>query len=182
MKIQIVLTAVMSALLCGCGPDPRIAKQQEQITSLSNQIAELQTRLAKTEDNEAADARAIVPMFDLVHHNDTNSIWMSDQVLHLTLQAGEQSWRVQQITNYLGARFMKATALPAEFSDPTKYDQATGLPIMRPAANVAPGELPADVAAAIRADAERMYPTDYNMQLFHIKDQTEAWHKLNGGQ
>jgi hypothetical protein len=39
--------------------------------------------------------------------------------------------------------------------------------------------MPADVAAQIRANAERQWPGDYTMQESEIRWQTEAWHKLH---
>ena len=66
-------------------------------------------------------------------------------------------------------------SIPADFSH-YHIDMTTGLPVL----NTNPSsQMPADVAAAIRADAERRYPTDFDMQLFVIKKQTEAWHKLH---
>ena len=40
-------------------------------------------------------------------------------------------------------------------------------------------QMPASVAAQIRADAEAQFPNDYEEQVFIIKQQTEAWYKLH---
>ena len=36
-----------------------------------------------------------------------------------------------------------------------------------------------EIAAAIRADAIKVYPADFSMQEFRIRQQTEAWQKLS---
>lgn len=42
-----------------------------------------------------------------------------------------------------------------------------------------PRQIPPSVLAQIRADAEREWPGNFDMQEFRIKQQTEAWHRLN---
>ena len=43
------------------------------------------------------------------------------------------------------------------------------------------GGVPANVAAQIRSAAEEHWGTDYEMVNWQIKNETEAWLKLNGG-
>lgn len=38
--------------------------------------------------------------------------------------------------------------------------------------------MPADVLLTIRTEAQRRYPADFEMQAWVIKNQVEAWHKL----
>ena len=61
-----------------------------------------------------------------------------------------------------------------------KQSRPASRPASTPAAPVNKDGIPMDVYNGIVATAKRKYPTDYDMQRFIIKQQSEAWLNVNG--
>jgi septal ring factor EnvC (AmiA/AmiB activator) len=140
---------------CSCSkPDPRITQQQTQITHLNQRLDLLSDQLDAALKANATTLASVTNLEGWVKINSDMLVQDNQEIADL--EAAAAQWR----TNHPSTR-APARLLP-------RIDPETGQTIM-----------PADVAAQIRADAERRYPTDYEMQAFVIKEQTEAWHKLN---
>lgn len=129
MKIRYL--AILAVLLAGCGPDLRIQKQQDQINTLVKQVQDLQVSLDQTRHDLHAISLDMASVVDLIGSMQTNNLRGNTNAFVVALDIADLQNERMYITNFLGARFMQKyhQPLPADFSDPAKYDQATGLPL-----------------------------------------------------
>ena len=157
MKTVLILLAT-AALLCGCqkaAPDPRIAK--------------LEARISLLESNQLVDQEQINNALSLGETNVLKTHALIGGVRKLMEGESELDQRLFWLENPVN----KTGNHSADYNSRLHIDPTTGLPY--PETNT----MPAEVTAQIRAAAEREWPNDYDMQVFEIKNQTEAWQKLH---
>ena len=164
------IISVAAMLLCGCNKqDSKIAQLETRIVALENQNAELKTSC----DSLASQATNCAKSIDLIFTLVTNSVVTPfDPNAPLDVNTG--------LVNPLYHLDERVDSLSVTLSNLISSLNAAHPALIRvPVSATRPTQMPADVAAQIRAEAERRYPTDYDMQIFVIKQQTEAWQKLN---
>jgi hypothetical protein len=157
----ILLLAVM---VSGCGqkPDPRVAKFEARITALESNNAEL-FRQADNRWNDCtnllANQKSITAQ--MAGMFETNGIF-SKLVANVDYNDTMFALIESQITNLQSAQSLPRPVARQYYVAPAVH-----------------GQMPADVAAQIRAKALAKWPTDYEMQAYEIKNQTAAWHQVN---
>ena len=159
------MATLFAFALVGCGkPVPNAARYEARITALESNVTELYQRNA----NRKADITNINEMVQMIVDGSTNQLAFDAKMM-----SQDSNQQVQ-----LELQLLMIQDLQARLTNRTQstYRQPT---VYRAPQNSGPTVMPANVAATIRAEAERRYPTDYDMQNFVIKQQTEAWHKLN---
>jgi hypothetical protein len=158
--MKTILAILAAALLCGCQKsDPRDAK----ILALETTVSNLQVRMDRNRD---------IVNSNFVNNDQTFSdisAMFGTNIIALRL-LGDRLLAVEIQSSLLQFMLTNSVAKPPVRAQPY---------IARPAQPAQPGQMPADVAGEIRAMAQREWPNDYDMQLFVIKQQTEAWHKLH---
>lgn len=164
--IGITMAALFAFALVGCGKSvPNAARYEARITALESNVTELYQR----NENRKADFTnvfAIQEAMAIASSNQLNfNMEMIAQDTNQQVQLDLQLLMIENLQKQITNRAPVAYRPPAVNRAP-QY-------------NPGPTVMPANVAATIRAEAERRYPTDYDMQNFVIKQQTEAWHKLN---
>jgi hypothetical protein len=142
--------------LAGCKPkeDPRVGK--------------LETRVAELEDIIA----------DTTHRLNVHREMISNTVAGISAQA---EFALTDI-KYIQALQDDVAALSARVDVLTRSTNTTRTVtryVSVPTVAAKPNGVPAAVQQQIAAEARRRYPTDYEMQAFVIKKQTEAWLALN---
>ena len=120
-------------------------------------IAALESRVTSLEADVAAleirtDAETNTDALALADHNFLDGVYDAQTNL-----SDDVSWLLTRV----GKLEDKATAAPPI------YHSTTG------------SVMPAEVAAQIRSRAAESFPNNYDMQLFQIKQEADAWHKLN---
>jgi hypothetical protein len=172
MKTLFCLVAA-AALMCGCNskPDPKVAELERRIDSLEKLNQKLDER-EETIFEMATNTQAL-----------TMGLWGAQFTAHspmdvntgLPIPIGARTdalaERIDTISETLSNLILTLNAahpgavrqayMPAQTSPP------------------APGQMPADVAAKIRATAAEEFPNNYDMQVFAIKHETDAWYKLH---
>lgn len=160
MKTICCLLAAV-ALLCGCNqkPDPKIAKLEARIVDLESNVDHLTSRCNNQSNYE-----------DQIFSVQTN---MLAELSGMTAPDGILTKLAESNAYYDGLIALQQMEITNLLARPT----AKSAPVYyRPAQ---PGAMPAEVAAQIRAHAAERFPNDYDMQLFVIKQQSEAWYKLH---
>lgn len=151
------LCILAAALLGGCGKsatDLRIEKLETRNTALETNLAADHQRIKWLQQDGIETTSILTNLLALCHTN-------SNDIMSLAFALKAESDSSAAVFHYLTNQISRSAA--------PKY-------ISRPAQ---PAQMPADVAAQIRAEAEREWPNDYSMQLNVIKWQTEDWHKLH---
>jgi hypothetical protein len=159
-----ILAAVM--LLCGCNQnDARIRKLEQRVDVLqqsqSNSLASVETALSKMLRIVSDDQSNWQAMLPLLEKQATPEI---DPATGLPPQM---------------ATDLRVTALETQFSN--LIATINGRRATTPTQNhaTAGNGMPADVAAQIRTDAEKKWPAQYDMQVYEINKQVEAWNQLH---
>jgi hypothetical protein len=158
MKTLLCIFAA-AALLCGCSKpaaDPRIAQLETRITALESNISALQSQ---NEKQNALATNLFCLHTRLLALVQSNLVVMQDQEFELGLHETVIKSLSGLVTNLMDRLAVK---------NPQPYTR-TAQPL----------QIPADVVNGIRADAEREWPTNYDMQIYEIQKQIEAWHKLH---
>jgi hypothetical protein len=131
-KLLFALPLCLGGLLfAGCDQDPRVARQQEQISALTRQVEDLKTRvqyLSEAQDHEYATSTNLYNLVKLDEHPGFDTGWATKQILDLTVETMGCQMQLMQITNYLGVRYLRVAAAAAVLSDTNKVDPSTGLP------------------------------------------------------
>ena len=161
MKLVQICLAGICLVATGCGkPDPRTSKYEQRITALESNITELYQR----NENRRAQYREV---YDFATNTASilNSMTESNGIVTiLTTSSIEHEIKIatleRMLTNFFNSQNVKLQPRPI-------------------ARTPQPTVMPASVAAQIRAGAEKAWPGDYRMQAYEIKQQTEAWYKLN---
>ncbi len=159
MKSTFVLFVPLVLTLIGCSrapaPDPRLDQLAARLDTLQSNVTDLYER------NENRKSEFVAFRSNTIGFLETN--------LFLLKTFGEEQVGHDVRLMLLEAQLTNAWA---------RQNARTPQVIYRPAA-AAVGQIPANIVAQIRADAEQRYPTDYDMQLYIIKEQTDAWTKLH---
>ena len=187
MRRQIIsllcILTVAAALLCGCNrdakPDPKIAELETRVTKMEADLALLTIRFYAQTNLVADDSRFI----NAIYAVQTNLTNLTKQADYSTRDISGLSNRVANLetlaadvqTFQLAARRLSDRVANLE----TLAASQTTRPAPPSVQSYAPGQMPASVAAQIRADAAAQFPNDYDEQVFIIKQQTDAWHKLH---
>jgi len=160
MKNAFLLFAIIIGF-CGCTqkPDPQVAKLESQVAMLQSNVALLKMRQDNT-SNYLDWATGIIT--NLVEISATNV----NDIKVIAAYSLENDFQTKQLSGTLSNLISTLNA-----SHP---GQASFRIAQSP-----PGQMPAAVAARIRSDAQLQWPSDYEMQVYEIKKQTEAWRKLN---
>jgi hypothetical protein len=167
MKTLLCLLAA-AALLTGCNqkPDSRVAKYEQRITALESNA----TELFRQADNRWKDVTNLTAMQKSI------SVVMDDM-------AGTNGMltRLMDNTAYNETRFslLEAQVTNLWYAQAIQDKLKSAVQRQNYAAPAARGQMPAEVAAKIRAHAAEEFPKDYSMQVFMIGQETEAWRKLN---
>jgi hypothetical protein len=158
---NIIIPLAAIGLLAGCGkqqPDPRIAEMQGKITMLESNVTELYQRNENRRSTEILSTQALAMVYtnltDIAASNLVNSLYLSVDEARLTVLENQYSNLCVTINARAGVKTM---------------------PVFAPSVN----GIPSDVMAGIRAEAEKEWPTDYHMQNFVVKQQSEDWLKLH---
>ena len=156
-----LLTATLLLTGCNRAPDPRIVDLEKRIKELEarhessfdilTNLSGIVGQMSSITTTYARDMRKA--QSDLAAAT-TNAL----DVIFDRLDANTAA--IQSITNRQPIRYMPASVAPIS-GTPNR----SGLPVA--------------VHAQIVADAQRKYPTDFDMQEFVIKQQTEAYRRLH---
>lgn len=167
MKILLCLFA--ATLLCGCKPDPKMAKLEAQVADLHAQIELLKTDAAFLDMQISNCIKLSVE----VEYECTNAIAVNFNPMMIDPSTG--------LPNTLGETIYRVDTLSDTVSNLIVYINASRSSarfVSRPAP-VNNGQPPSDVVVQIRASAQHLWPNDYEMQVYEINKQVEAWRKLN---
>jgi len=175
MKTTLCILAT-AALLCGCNSsDSKSAKLEARIASLERNNIEL----FRQANNRWRDVTNIWEMEkfsddfvkDLTKTNGVlmtmeAEIFCSDNLLktvadQLIEQEDRQSATATTLSNLISTLNLSKSIPRVAATAPSR------------------GQPPADVAAQIRAAAQKLWPNDYEMQVYEINKQADAWRKLN---
>ena len=165
MKNLLCLFAV-SALLCGCQKaDPKVAALESKLNAIQTHLAALDEQLATMSSLQTNNFNMLLGIatnapFDPISATIDPATGLPNPLFQIGDRVDNLTTTVSNLIIHLnnsrsGARFTVA----------------------QPAA--APGQIPADVLAGIRADAARRHPGDFDTQIYVIKMQTEAWYRLH---
>ena len=155
MKRLLILCVL--CVLCGCNPSAsRVTKLETELAALRTELRTNVADLVERNASRKEDFTNLLGMFkaELVIVKDHDAAIDNLKLAVLAMTDVVTNVAMRQITR------------PAPAS---RYV----------AAPVSSGGIPANVMAGIRAKAEREWPGDYNMQVFVIKQETEAYQKLH---
>jgi hypothetical protein len=158
MKLIVtILTAGALAVGCSHRPDERDAK-----------IAKLETRLTDLESRYDGLNSRFTNLLDIVKQENAENIEASSK-LEAAMKEQNEHW------NSLLRLFAGLTNTTARQVTASRY-----APVQPQVSSYATKDgVPIAVYNQITAEAARRYPTDYDMQVFVIKEQTEAYRKLH---
>ena len=155
MQMMAILSAVA---LVGCDKRTDTRVYETRITALESNVMELY----QADVNRQQDFIETLHLFETFNAVNSN-------VLAVAVSQGDQlEIQLEMIYNLDKRMTNFVSAFNRTIVKPPSRVQATG-----------PKALPASVEAEIRSKAEREYPSDYSMQTYIVKWQTEAWHKMN---
>lgn len=158
MKTIFALCAL--CVLCGCNrPDPRIAKLEARIAGLENEV---RTNVTDLLERNQFRKDAISNIIEIV--KDMNSELSDHQVVLNELK-----------TDGLPILYQLRDSLT---NQPKRANYYAPTPAAKPTPAMKSG-IPLDIYNAIAADARRRYPVDFDMQVFIINQQVEAYKKLH---
>ena len=158
--IPCILAAV--ALLCGCSqkPDPRIAETGKRLDDLSARLENLASKTTLVQSNLAAailatDERAAS---QLVKINPETGLPATEAEVNAVERLEKLELQYSNLVMTVNGKIPARRVPPAQ-----NYS----------------GGMPDAVAAQIRNAAEAKWPNQYDMQVYEIKVQAEAWQKLH---
>jgi hypothetical protein len=154
-----ILAAVV--LLAGCS---RTAEQQRQAA-----------RIAELEGNDVRQLQHIIDLATLVQRDEQDFRELQTNFLSL----GESVLQQVSNTDNCAKDILHLAEIVDKLLPPARAASVRPVPAPAPATK---GGVPADVYAGIRADAQNLYPRNFDMQEFVIKQQSNAWLRLHGQQ
>lgn len=163
MKNKLIWLVLILAVCGGCGktkPDKTEAR-----------IADLEHEIVLLGSAQQAESKNVAALIGCVSELNTNIMSFSNyfDLLRDAMFIGlaKNSLAIDDLSNNMA----RITVKPAQYSS---------RPVSAPAVQKTKDGIPIDVYNGILAYARKEYPTDFHMQAFVIKDQTEAWIKING--
>lgn len=150
-----------AGLLAGCTKtaDPKITQLENRFAILESNVADLS--ISRT--NLWRDQTNIVGILARVTTQvQTNSEQLFYQNLQLEVDDIQLRFLFPAVTNLQAA-----------------FDKKSGYPVQSFQRAASPSVMPAAVAAQIRYAAQQKWPNEYDMQVYEIKKQSDAWHQLN---
>ncbi len=141
---------------CGCKPGTKVPTDHERIVTLENQIAKM-------------NAETVIARSNL-------TVWQDGLGVALKSLGEAVSQNYSNTSNDMEALKIIALQMQATLSRPAQAQtRLVPLPIPRQTRD----GVPLVTYNTIRADAERRYPTDFDMQEYIIKQQITAYKRLN---
>lgn len=154
MKTALLLTITVT-VLCGCKPQQNF---EQRFWDLEHRCAQLENQNTNLLQQLGALAASL----------------QSTNAAHGAAIA-DSEFRISNLVSELNRLDdMMRTNLPA-----VRYQMAVQAAVPQKAATALKNGVPAEVYKTIRAEAALRYPTDWDMQEFVVRQQIEAWQKLN---
>jgi len=160
--LVIIIGAAMLAVGCSHKPDARDAK----IAKLESRVSELEVRCDGLKDSFTN----LLSVCQKMNAEDSESMVKIAALVQKDQDDMEAKW--EALIPMLAAL---TNPLPRQATAPRPYYPAQP----QPSAYATKDGVPIAVYNQIAAEAARRYPTDYDMQVFVIKEQVEAYLKLH---
>jgi len=155
-----LLVFIAVAVLCGC----KNANQEKKITALEQRVKQLEEHVEVWSEGLSGLQTNTIQSLMLAESQQTNFDAMGTRMLEQALRIDDISATVDRLAvMFTNKRPPQVVYVP----QPAARQSAT------------PGGIPADVMREITAEAVRRYPTDFEMQEFVIRKQTESYRHLH---
>lgn len=149
-----ILVITTAALLCGCGKPTATPQSDPRLELIEVRLAALETNITelylRNDNRKAMESNILSVQGDMLETMEK----YSDGIKRIGVAMTNASVALDSLQLVL-----------------------TNLSQPRPATQ--PAQMSAAVASGIRAYAAQRWPNDYDMQLYEIKQQVEAWRKLH---
>lgn len=166
MKTLIIMLGTV-LILSGCGrkPDARDAK-----------IAKLEARLSEIEARQQGLSDGFTNLLGIVEQMNTKSKQAMTELMALELKQRD-NWEAMQ--PFIDAMQTALTNPPPKQVAPPRTVIAQPQTAARPNYGPTRDGVPIAVYNQIAADAVKRWPREYDMQVYEIERQVEAYRKLN---
>jgi outer membrane murein-binding lipoprotein Lpp len=171
--MKIIVLATVALLVAGCQDKAQIQQLQARVATLESNSGSLDATVQSVAEADASMSNQWAA-FAVTNNKHMDALWdrtttnfiFTMNALRFIQDAQDRLTNLEAISNHIPKVVSYGRPQPAQqFTPPPAQTYIQGVPT--------------EIYTAIRAGAESKWPGNYEMQVFSIKEQTEAYLKLH---